>query len=117
MLLFACSIARGQEETSTSQVGRRQGPSRELPSETSIIFSLSMDEVRSYCQIPEDIGFELSESPIESTMGDKYNTVFFTRKQLTIGLRIPMSSLVKQFLHFTKAPPAYIHPKSHSYSD
>ena len=52
LLLSACSIARGQEETSTSQVGRRREPSRESPSASSIIISsLSIDEVRSYCQI------------------------------------------------------------------
>ena len=110
MLLFACSMTRGQEETSTSQAGRKRGRNRESPSASSTISSLSMDEVRSYCQIPEDIDFELSEGLTESTMGDKYNAVFFTREQLVARLRFPVSSLVKQFLHFTKAPPAYIHP-------
>ena len=54
LLLSACSIARGQEKTSTSQVGHRWGPSRDSPFASSIISSLSMDEVRSYCQILED---------------------------------------------------------------
>ena len=108
MLLSVYSMARGQEETSTSQAGHRQGPSRESPSVSSIISSLSMDEVRSYFQIPEDIDFELSKGP--ATVGKEYNIVFFTREQLIAELRFPMSSLVKQFLHFTKAPPAYIHP-------
>ena len=110
VLLFACSMTRGQEETSTSQAGRKRGPKRELPFASNIISSLSMDEVRSYCQILEDINFELSKGLVESTMGDKYNVVFFTQEQLTAGLRFPVSSLVKQFLHFTKAPPTYIHP-------
>ena len=110
VLLSACSITRGKEKTSTNQAGRRRGPSRESPFATSIISSLSVDEVRSYCQIPEDIDFELSEGPTESTMSDKYNAVFFTLEQLAAGLCFPVSSLVKQFLHFTKAPLAYIHP-------
>ena len=108
LLLSACNMARGQEETSTSQVGRRRGPSRKSPSASSIISSLSMDKVRSYCQIPKDIDFEFSEGPTESTMGNKYNAVIFTREQLVAGLRFNVSSPVKQFLHFTKAPPAYI---------
>ena len=29
---------------------------------------------------------------------------------LVVGLRFPISLLVKQFLHFTWAPPALIHP-------
>ena len=64
--------------TYASQVGLRRGPSRELPSASSIISSFFMDEVRSYCQIPDDIDFELSEGPTESTMGEQYNTVVFT---------------------------------------
>ena len=110
LLLSACIMARGQEETSTSQAGCRRRSSRESPSASSIISSLSMDEVRSYCQIPEDIEFELSEGPTESTVGEEYNTVFFILEQLAAGLRFPLSSLVKKFLHFTRAPPAYIHP-------
>ena len=55
-LLSACSMARGQKETSTSQVGRRRGPGRDTPSTSSIIFSLSMEE-KSYCQIFDNIDF------------------------------------------------------------
>ena len=95
VLLSACSMARGQKETFTSQARRRRGHSRESPYASSIISSLSMDEVRFYCQIPEDIDFELSAGPAESTIGDKYNTVFFTREQLATRLRFPVSSLVK----------------------
>ena len=72
-MLSACSMARGQEETSTSQARHRRGPIRESPTTSSIISSLSMDKVRSYCQIPEDIDFKLSEGPTESTMGKEYN--------------------------------------------
>ena len=49
LLLSACSMARGQEETSTSQVRRRRGPGQDTPSISSIISSLSMEELRSYC--------------------------------------------------------------------
>ena len=51
-------MARGQEETSTSQVGRRRGPSRESPSTSRVISSLSIEELRAYCQIPDDVDFE-----------------------------------------------------------
>ena len=109
-LLFACRMARGQEETSTSQARRRKGPSRGAPSVSSIISSLSMEELSSYCQIPSDIYFELSDGPAEPTLGQENNTVYFTREQLAVGLCFPVSSLVKQFLHFTRAPPSRIHP-------
>ena len=36
--------------------------------------------------------------------------MFFTRKHLAAGLRFPVQALIKQFLHFTQAPSALIHP-------
>ena len=105
-VLSACSMARGHEETSTSQAGRRQGPSLDA---SSIISSLSIDEVRSYCQIPEDIDFKLLDGPTESNVGEACNLVFFTWEHLAAGLRFPVSSLINKFLYLTRAPPAYIH--------
>ena len=56
-------MARGQEETSTSQVRHKRGPNRELPSASSLVFSMSMEELRSYYQIPDNISLELSNDP------------------------------------------------------
>ena len=69
-----------------------------------------MEELRSYCRIPNDIDFELSDGPAKSTIDEEDSVVYFTREQLVNGLRFPISSLVKQFLHFSRAPPALIHP-------
>ena len=110
LLLSVCSMARGQEETSTSQTGRRRGPGRDTPSASSIISSLSMEELKSYYHIPDDIDFELLDGPVESTIDKEDGAVYFTREQLTVGLRFPVSSLIKQFLHFSGAPPALVHP-------
>ena len=103
-------MVRDLEETSTSQPGRKRGPTWGMPSTSIIISSLSMEELRAYCQIPDDIDVVFSEGPVENTMGDEYNAVFFTKEQLTAGLRFLVPSLVKQFLHFTRVPPALIHP-------
>ena len=103
-------MARGQEETSTNQVGRKRGPGWDAPSVSSIISSLSMEELRSYCHIPDNIDFELPDGPIESIIGKEDDAVYFTREQLTAGLRFPVSSLIKQFLHFSEAPLALVHP-------
>ena len=102
-------MTRGQEETSTSQTGRRRGPSRDTPYASSLISSMSMEELRSYCQIPNTIDFKLSDGPIEFTINEEDGVMYFTREQLAAGLRFPISSLVKQFLHFSRAPPALIH--------
>ena len=109
-LYSAFSMVRGHEETSTSQVRRIRGPSRATPSTSSIISSFSMEELRSYCQIPSDIDFLLSDRSAEPTLGQENNTVYFTWEQLAVGLRFSLSSLVKKFLHFTRAPPSRIHP-------
>ena len=95
LLLSACSMARGQEETSTSQAGRRKGLGRDTPSKNSIISSLSMEDLKSYCQIPNNINFELPDGPAVSIIDEEDNAVYFTREQLAAGLRFPISSLVK----------------------
>ena len=110
LLLSSCSIARGQEETSTSQVGHRRGPSLDTPSASSLISSLSMEESRSYCQIPNTIDFEFPDGPVESTIFEEDNVMYFTQEHLATGLCFLIWSLVKQFLHFSRVPPALIHP-------
>ena len=110
LLLSACSMPRGHEETSTSQVGRRRGPGRDTPSASSLIYYLFIKELRSYCNIPDNIDFELPDGPAESTIDKEDDAVYFTREQLAAKLRFPVSSLIKQFLHFFGAPPALVHP-------
>ena len=105
-------MARGQEETSTSQVRHRRGPSWELPSASSLVSSMSMEELRSFCQIHDNISIELSEGPTASTVGEAVSVVYFTWEQFAIELRFLVSLLVKQFLHVSRAPPALIHPNA-----
>ena len=54
-----------------------------------------MDELRSYCQIPNNIDFELSDGHAESAIDEEDSVVYFTREQLAVGLHFPISSLVK----------------------
>ena len=101
-------MARGQEETSMS--GRPEGRTWATPSASSIISSLMMEELMIYCVVPDNIYFQLVDRPDESTLSGEYNGVFFTREHLAAGLRFPVPAIVKQFFHFTRAPPALIHP-------
>ena len=98
LLLSVCSMARGQEETSTSQVGRKRGPSLDMPSTSSLISALSMEELRSYYQIPNNFDFELSDGSAESTINEEDSVVYFTWEQLVAELRFPISSLVNPTL-------------------
>ena len=102
-------MARGQGETSISQVGHRRGSNRELPSARSLVSSMSWEELRSFYQIPNNISLELSDGLVASTVGEANSAVYFTQEQLAVGLHFPVSSLVKQFLHVSRAPPVLIH--------
>ena len=58
--LFACRMMRGQEETSTSQVRCRKGSNKEeSPIASSLVFSMSMEKLRSFCRVHDDISLEL----------------------------------------------------------
>ena len=102
-------MARGREETSTS--GRHGGRIRATPSACSIIASLTMEELMAYCEVPDNIDLKLMDRADESTLGGEHNGVFFfTQEHLAVGLRFPVLAIVKQFLHFTRAPLALVHP-------
>ena len=63
-----------------------------------------------YCEVPDNISFQLVDRPDESTLSVEHNGVFFTREHLAARLRFPVPTMVKQFLHFTWAASALIHP-------
>ena len=101
-------MARGRKETST--IGPPRGRLRATPSASSIVSSLTMEELRAYCEVPNNIDLRLMERANKSTLGGEHNGVFFTWEHLAVGLRFPVPTIVKQFLHFTREPPALIHP-------
>ena len=68
-----------------------------------------MEELRAYCDVLDNINLKLMEEPDESTLGGEHNAVFFTWEHLAAGLHFPLLAVVKQFLHFTRAPSALIH--------
>ena len=98
---------RDREETSTS--GRPGGRPRAKPSASNVIASLTMEELKVYCEVPDNIDLRLMERANDFALGGEYNGVFFTREHLAARLRFPVLAIVKQFLHFTRAPLALIH--------
>ena len=105
-----CRMTRGQEETSTSQVGQRRGSNRESPIASILVASMSVEELRPFCRVPNNISLEFSDGPTFSIVEQADNTIFFTWEQFAAGLCFPISLLVKSFLHVTMAPLALIHP-------
>ena len=90
--------------------GRPGGRPRAKPSASNVIASLTMEELKVYCEVPENIDLRLMERADDFTSGGEHNGVFFTRENLAAGLRFPIPAIVKQFLNFTRAPSALIHP-------
>ena len=71
---------------------------------------LSMKKFRERFCISNDVHIELTDGEAVLTEKSEDNAIFFTNEQFNAGLRFPLPSLVKEFLHFTQIPPAYIHP-------
>ena len=103
-------MARGHEEVSTNQAGRSRGIPRETLTASSLVAAMSVEELRLYSQIPAEISLETTNGAVVSTVEEANNVVYFTREQFVAGLSVLVPSLVKQFLHFTRAPPTLIHP-------
>ena len=66
-----------------------------MPSASSVIASLTMEELKVYCEMSDNIDLQLMESADDSTLGGEHNGVFFTREHLAVGLRFPASTIVK----------------------
>ena len=69
-----------------------------------------MGVLGAFC-ISNDISVCLVDGDPTPTEKESHNVIFFNKKQFNAGLRLPFSSLFKQFLHFTKIPSAFIHLK------
>ena len=89
--------------------GHPRGQPRAKPSASNIIVSLTMEELKVHCEVPDNIDLRLMERADESTLGGERNGVFFTCEHLAAGLRFPLPTIVKQFLNFILALPALIH--------
>ena len=77
---------------------------------SSLVAAMSVEELRSFRQVPFVINLEVLDNTTTPTIGGADNAVYFTWEQFAVGLCFPIPYLVKQFLHFTRAPLALIHP-------
>ena len=64
---------------------------------SSLVIAMSVEELRSLCQVPVDISLELSDRAVVLTVGGADNVVFFTRGPFAAGLIFHVLSLVEQF--------------------
>ena len=71
-------MLRGHEEASTSHAGRKRGTPRETPTESSLVTSMSTEDLRSFRQVLVAIRLEMLDGATTSTMGATDNVVYFT---------------------------------------
>ena len=74
--LSACRIARGHEEISTHQAGRRRGSPQETPTASSLIATMSIEELRLFSQIPAKISLETLDDSITINFGEADNVIY-----------------------------------------
>nr|CAN67980.1 hypothetical protein VITISV_005014 [Vitis vinifera] len=59
--------------------------------------------------ILDNIPIHLIDDETLSSADQPNKAIYFTKEQFVAGLRLPLPSLFKQFLHFTKIPLAFVH--------
>ena len=80
-----------------------------MPTTSSLVAAMFVEELRLYNQIPAKINLEMSYDSTTSIVGEVDNAIYFTWEQFVAGFHLPVPSLVKQFLPFPQAPPVLIH--------
>ena len=95
-------MVRGHEEASTNQARGKRGTSREMPTTSSLVAAMSVEDLRSFGQVNAAIRLEMPVGAVD-------NAVYFTQEQFAIGFCLLVASLVKKFLHFTRAPLVLVH--------
>lgn len=104
---------RGIASTSTSGRGQKKGWNGvvvERPWLGCPVYLLAEQEFWDHFRISNVISILLVDekpTPIEKL---SHNATYFSKEQFNVGLCFPLPSLLKQFFHFTKIPPAFLHP-------
>ena len=74
-------MERCSEEVSSSQAGRQRVTPQETHTASSLVASMSIEELRLYCQVPAEISLEMSNGLATSIVGEADNAIYFTREQ------------------------------------
>ena len=62
---------------------------------------LSVKEFRERFCIPNGVSVELTDGEAVSTENNEDHAIFFSKEHFNAGLRFPLPSLFKEFLHFS----------------
>ena len=76
--------------------------------EKSIEF-LTEQEFKKRFRVLYRVAIRLMDGSLVSTENEPFNATVFSNEQFNVGLRFPLPSLFKKFLHFTKILLAFLH--------
>ena len=74
------------------------------------IEQLNVWEFRKHFHVLLGISIRLLGGDLVSTEQEPLNDIVLSNEQFNVGLCFLLPSLFKQFLHFTKIPPTFLHP-------
>ncbi|XP_034686782.1 uncharacterized protein LOC117915339 isoform X1 [Vitis riparia] len=98
--------------TSAAGKGKKDGWTRKGVDRTYLEKPIELHsewEFREQFRIPNDISIRLMNSGPVPTEKESHNVVVFSKEQFNVRLHFPLLSLFRQFLHFTKFPPVFLH--------
>ena len=87
-------MSANQEVTSTGPYGGAHGKRS--------VDKLSVKEFRERFCVPNGLFVELTDGEAVSTEDSEDHAIYFSREQFNAGLRFPLPSLLKEFLHFSQ---------------
>ena len=76
---------------------------------SSLVATMFVEDLRSFKQVLAAIRLKMSCCTTISKMGAIDNAIYFTQVQFVARRCLPVPPLVKQFLHFTRAPLTLVH--------
>ena len=65
---------------SVMESGRDRGTPRETPTVSNLVVAMSIEELRSFSQVPSNIRLEVADGPTATTIRGVDNVVYFTRE-------------------------------------
>ena len=75
------------------------------PSTSSIIAFLTMEELKDYCEVPDNIDLKLMDRADESTLNGEHNSVFFYLGASHSRATFPRASHSQAIFTFYLGPP------------
>ena len=103
----------GDVSTSAAGKGKKSVWPREAIERADVqksIEQLNVWEFRKHFHVLLGISIRLLGGDLVSTEQEPLNDIVLSKEQFNVGLCFLLPSLFKQFLHFTKIPPTFLHP-------